>query len=115
MLVMPDSVTAARSCVALFAPGINTHCNCLIPCSTDELLHYKLQQLLRSAEEAVGVQELVYVAFHSRISMVKKVRLNSQKKVKLKSIPSMNFPWSNIPIGKKLNQISPVTNLCKLK
>lgn len=65
--------------LCFFSPGIHTHCDRSIPCSTDELLRYKLQQLLGSAEEAVGVQELVDVAFHSGISAMKSVELNSEK------------------------------------
>lgn len=72
-------MTASISCVALFAPGIRTQCNCSIPCSTDEPLHYELQQLLGRTEEAVGVQELVDVAFQSDISAIKSIELNSEK------------------------------------
>lgn len=62
-----------------FFPGIHTHCDRSIPCSTDELLRYKLQQLLGSAEEAVGVQELVDVAFHSGISVLFERTHNTRK------------------------------------
>lgn len=95
-----------------FFPGIHTHCHCLIPCSTDELLHYELQQLLRSAEEAVGVQELVDVAFHSGISAMKSVEINSEKKKK-KDTMNATSPWSNSSIGKKLNDC-PRTVSCEI-
>lgn len=72
-------MTAAINWVALFAPHVRLSVNCLIPCSADELLHYELQQLLGSTKEAVGVQELVDVAFHSNISANKSAKLNTEK------------------------------------
>lgn len=90
-----SDVTAAISCVAPFAPSIRTQCNCSIPCCTDELLHYELQQLLGSTEEAVGIQELVDVAFHSDISVIKSIELNSEKNVEENQYRECNITTAN--------------------
>lgn len=66
---------------------IHIQCNCSIPCSTDELFHNELQQLLWSTEEAVGIQELVNVPFHGNISAIKSVELKLEKKIKIKFTP----------------------------
>lgn len=105
-------MTAAISWSALFAAGIHTQSNCLLPGSADELLHDELQQLLGSAEEAVGVQELVDVAFHCDISAIKSVKLNSEK-IKIHTMNATS-PQPSINIGNKLKVQSYVTASCEI-